>query len=64
MARYTLKRCPETGRDLTGVDIAAHIETLWPRLDEKDPRFAEARKRRGELLDEHAARQTEDRART
>jgi hypothetical protein len=51
--------CPETGIDLATVDIAKHVHTLWPHLDEKDNAYAEARKRRDHLLHEHQARETE-----
>lgn len=44
-------RCPETGRDLTCVDIVKHITALWPTLDERDPRSSGAVKRRAQLLD-------------
>lgn len=64
MARTRLTHCPETGRNLDGIDIRAHVDNLWPNIDEKDPRFGEARRRRDLLLAEHAARQAEERART
>ena len=55
--------CPETGRSLDGLDIRAHVDHLWPQLDEKDPRFVEARKRRDALLAEAAARDLDARTR-
>jgi hypothetical protein len=52
-----LTHCPETGRDLEGVDIRAHIQNLWPALDEKDKRFEQARERRRQLLEEAERRE-------
>jgi len=52
MAEKPLTHCPETGRDLADVDLRAHCNNLWPNLDDKDPRFVEARKRRDILLAE------------
>jgi len=52
-----LTHCPETGRDLTGVDCKAHADNLWPNLHETDPRFVEARRRRDLVIAEHERRQ-------
>jgi len=56
MPKERLTHCPETGRNLDGVDIRAHVDNLWPALDARDPRFVEARRRRDLLLAEAARR--------
>lgn len=44
--------CPETGRDLAGVDLQAHADTLWPApLDERRPAHRTAILRRKKLLE-------------
>lgn len=54
-----ITHCPETGIDLDTVDIEKHVKTLWPRLDEREPMYAEARRRRDHLMHEYDARSTE-----
>jgi len=50
--------CPEYGIPLDeSVDLRARIEHLWPSMDERDPRFVEARKRRDILAAEAARRE-------
>jgi len=51
-----LMQCPETGRDLTGLDLRKHAAALWPNLDATDTRYEEARRRKKLLLDEAARR--------
>lgn len=57
-----INTCPETGISLFGVNILKLIQRLWPRLDNEDPRYVEARRRRDLLLDEHTAREADARA--
>lgn len=54
-----ISTCPETGIDLNTVDILKHCKNLWPALDEREPAYAEARRRRDHLLHEYTARETE-----
>jgi hypothetical protein len=59
MEKKPLTHCPETGRDLTGINIRKHISHLWPNLDEKDPRFELARERRALLIAEAERREAQ-----
>jgi len=54
-----LTHCPETGRSLEGLDLRAYCNSLWPSIDEKDPRFVEARRRRDLLMAEAERREAE-----
>lgn len=46
--------CPETGKDLTGINLRKYAENLWPAraLDNNDPRCAEAIRRKKIVLAE------------
>lgn len=54
-----IQNCPETGINLDSVNIPKHCKNLWGSLDEREPAYAEARRRRDHLMHEHAARETE-----
>lgn len=46
--------CPETGKDLSDVNLRKYAEHLWPAkaVDNHDPRCDEARKRKAIVLAE------------
>lgn len=44
------KVCPETGRDLTGVDVYAYCLSLYPEYLDPAKSSPEARKRQAEIL--------------
>lgn len=48
--------CPETGKDLTGYDLAKYAATMWPTFNPRSLPNNEGGKRYQLLLDEHDAR--------
>lgn len=54
-----ITHCPETNRDLNGLDIAKHARTLWPDDQRKNYMSDEAQRRFDLLMHEHQARETE-----
>jgi len=46
-----VKKCPECGIDLTGIDLKAHALYHWPESIPDIPEYQEARKRQKQLLE-------------